>query len=504
VSNLTKPPIAHWAAQFALLLLVALILRCDTFGDPNMHGDETFYFTVGNFMHQGALPYVDVWDRKPFGLFAIYYLIAGISPAPLAYELISCLFAAGTAAIICIIARTWTTVQGGLLAGVCYLLWLGPLQGYGGQSPVFYNLFIAAAALLALRALPQLRVGIVPKIVPLAMLLAGMGVTIKTTALPEAAFIGLLCLSALWQSQSALNQKLRCGITWALIGAAPTLLIAGTYWGIGHWSEFWHAMITSNLSKPPHWPTSRLRMGFMLMALSPILLIATFGLLTTPREGRKFVSLWILAAVLGLFSMPNFYLHYAMPILVPLCIGAAAVLARGITGLVAVAAIALLSFQITPPFNFNHTRQSQQAMADLTHAVQAHGGGKGMLLFDAPPYLHVTTGKPFMTPLVFPTHFAHLIEKDVSHLSTLAELKRVLALKPGVLVMAVKLRNGPDNEEAHQLALAYVGRNCRLIKVVPTLELQREDMIAVWGDCGKVTTTPTKKAPAQTGAFMNP
>jgi hypothetical protein len=179
----------HPASPYLLLLLVALLLRCATFGDPNIHGDETFYFTVGNFMHQGALPYVDVWDRKPFGLFAIYYLIAGLSSAPLTYQLAAWLFAGATAGTIYAITRTWTSLQGGLLAGVCYLLWLGPLQGYGGQSPVFYNLFIAVAALMALRALPSLRAGIVPKTVPLAMLLAGLGVTIKTTALPEACFI---------------------------------------------------------------------------------------------------------------------------------------------------------------------------------------------------------------------------------------------------------------------------------------------------------------------------
>ena len=144
------------AVRFALLLLVAVVLRCDTFGDPNLHGDENFYLSVGAAMHHGALPYVDVWDRKPLGLFAIYYLITAISTAPLVYQLIATLFAAATAWVISAIARQWAKPQGALLAGICYLLWLAPLQGYGGQSPVFYNLFMASAALLVLRALPAL------------------------------------------------------------------------------------------------------------------------------------------------------------------------------------------------------------------------------------------------------------------------------------------------------------------------------------------------------------
>ncbi len=478
--NLAKHP----SLPYALLLLAALLLRIDTFGDPNMHGDETFYFTVGNFMHHGAIPYVDVWDRKPFGLFAIYYLIAGISSAPLAYELIAWLFAAATAAAIYAIARTWTSVQGSVLAGLGYLLWLNPLQGFGGQSPIFYNLFIALAALLALRAQAELQRGRVPLTVPLAMLLAGIGVTIKTTALPEALFVGLVCVSTYLQTDAPLQQKLSRTGLWVIIGAAPTLLIAASYWYMGHWHEFWQAMVTSNISKPPHWPSSRARLGFMLIALSPYLTFAAFGLFISRQDMRRFVLQWLAAAALGLAINPNFHLHYAMPILMPLCLAASAILARGITGMAAAATIAILSFVIAPPFQFSHTRQSQAAFVALTKAVVEHDGGHGMLLFDAPPYLHVTTGRSFMTPLVFPTHFAHLIEKDVSHLSTAGELKRVLAMNPGAVVMAVKLRNGPENDETHQMALAYVGKYCRLITVVPTLERLGTDMIAVWGDCG--------------------
>ena len=38
---------------FAATLAVAVVLRCDTFGDPNLHGDEGFYHQVGIAM--GAL-----------------------------------------------------------------------------------------------------------------------------------------------------------------------------------------------------------------------------------------------------------------------------------------------------------------------------------------------------------------------------------------------------------------------------------------------------------------
>jgi hypothetical protein len=264
--------------QFVLFLAVAVVLRCDTFGDPNLHGDEVFYHQVGIAMHHGVLPYVDVWDRKPFGLFALFYLITAISPAPIVYQFVATLFAAGTACVIAVIARRWAGLQGALLAGVCYLLWLGPLQGFGGQSPVFYNLFIAVAALLVLNALPRLRLGDRPRAVLAAMLLGGLAITIKTTAFVEAGFLGLLCLFTLHRSGAGLARTMASGAIWALIGLAPTLTIATGYWLSGHWPEFWHAMVTSNVTKPPYWPDLRIRALLMFIIMTPILLPAALGL----------------------------------------------------------------------------------------------------------------------------------------------------------------------------------------------------------------------------------
>lgn len=476
-------PLRRPFVQFAILLLVALILRSDTFGDPNLHGDESFYFTVGIAMHDGALPYVDVWDRKPFGLFAIYYLIAAISSAPLAYQLVVTLLAAGTAWAIARIAQQWTSVQGGLLAGAAYLLWLAPLQGFGGQSPVIYNLFIALAALLVSRAVPALREGRVPAGVPLAMLLAGVGITIKTTAVFEAAFLGLWATYALWRSGTGAARTLARAAGWAAIGAAPALAIAASYWALGHWAEYWHAMVTSNLAKPSDWYTASFRVRIMVIFLTPVLLLAGLGLVENKGPGRGFVLAWLIAAVAGLCAVPNFYLHYALPLLVPLCVAAAAILARPLGGAAAIALLAAASFWLAPPFRYGHAAESRAAMARLETAVRDHIGRGPLLVYDGPPQLYVRTGQRFITPLVFPTHLSHLIEKDVSHLSTLAETEQALARHPGAVVMAVTIRNGPVNDETHALVLGYVGRHCRPIAIVATPERERTDMIAVWGDC---------------------
>ena len=64
---------------FAGILLFATLVRCQTFGDPFIGFDEQFYLLVGDRMwHHGDLPFVDIFDRKPIGLFLIYAAIRAL------------------------------------------------------------------------------------------------------------------------------------------------------------------------------------------------------------------------------------------------------------------------------------------------------------------------------------------------------------------------------------------------------------------------------------------
>lgn len=465
--------------QLLILIGAALALRGYTFGDPNLFIDEAFYFAAGNAMHSGALPYVDVWDRKPFGLFALYYLIAGISAAPIAYQLAAALFAALTAWLIGRIVMLWNDWPGALGAGIAYLFLLSAFQGFGGQTPVFYNLFIALAALLVINALPALRTGTIPRTVPLAMLAAGLAITIKTTALFEAVFLGLFALAALPRPQ-----WLRRGMEWALIGAAPTLLIAASYALLGHWSEYWQAMTGANLSSS-RWDaySAQIRLRLMLASLAPILAVAAFGWLDLKGDQRRFVALWILAALIGLAAFPYFHRHYALPLLVPLCVAGGAFLSKKWIGPAAAAALSLLAYRESPPVDFAHTAKSSAAMARLANAIRQHGAERGLLVYGGPPFLYTMAGQPFPSPLAFPAHLYHQIERNVSHLNTLSEVERIIAARPGVVVMTREPRDGPLNTETYAVVASYVQANCRLVAQEQAPERLRSDEVLVWGDC---------------------
>ena len=129
-------------------LAAAIALRSMTFGNPVVHIDEQFYLLVGDRMLHGALPFVDIWDRKPLGLFLLFAAIRKLGGDGIVeYQIVASFFAAATALVINQLARRIAPPVGAFWAGIAYLLWLLVANCAGGQTPVFYNLIIALTAL---------------------------------------------------------------------------------------------------------------------------------------------------------------------------------------------------------------------------------------------------------------------------------------------------------------------------------------------------------------------
>ena len=135
-----------------LLLLLAVVVRAQTFGNPVLGYDEQFYLVVGDRMLNGALPFVDIFDRKPIGLFLIF---AGVrllgGEGTIQYQLIAALFAWSTAVLIWRFAKRAGNEFGAIAAAASYLIWLDFMEGEGGQAPVFFNLPMVAAAMVVER-----------------------------------------------------------------------------------------------------------------------------------------------------------------------------------------------------------------------------------------------------------------------------------------------------------------------------------------------------------------
>ena len=96
---MTKP--VRLRGGTAGILLFTVLLRVWDFGNPVIHVDEQFYLLVGDRMLHGAVPYLDIWDRKPIGLFLLYAFFRLLpGDGILAYQFAACASAALTALIV--------------------------------------------------------------------------------------------------------------------------------------------------------------------------------------------------------------------------------------------------------------------------------------------------------------------------------------------------------------------------------------------------------------------
>lgn len=467
-------------AQLGWFLIFALLTRITTFGDPNYLDDELLYFTIGQRMHDGLLPYVDLWDRKGPGLFALYYLIAGFSRSVIAYQLAATLFAGLTGYVAQLIAIRFSGRMGALLAGTLYIAMLPLFAGGGGQAAVFYNLFIATAALLVVQSFEAPRTG--PLM--LAMGAAGFAITFKQTTVFEAIFLGIFALWRMENAGSDWARLVRTALLMALAGAAPMLMFGLFYALAGHFSEFWHAMVLANLRKGYNPAGDHLlRLSALFIELLPAFLPAFLALLLSRHALRGFLIGWVIAGIVGFFSVPNFIDHYMLPLTLPVCIATATALQWRKTGPIYAYAMVCLVMLAGPSFHLADRNTSRAAMRELVRDIHARDSRPRLFVFQGPAYLYALTGSYPPTPLIFPLHLFYQPENNTSHLDTAGEVRKVLAWQPSVVVTQPDLPRDFLNPVTTGLVEAYVAQHCRKWFTRKLQDRYGKKTYTIFGDC---------------------
>lgn len=436
-------PVLREAALATLVLLVAVGLRCADFGNPAIHVDEQYYLLVGERMLNGAVPYLDIWDRKPPGLFLLY---AGAAALPgddiLGYQLLATAAAAATAWGVAIGARiVGASRAGGFAAAVAYLIWLSLLGGRGGQAPVFYNLPMVLAALLTLR-LPRLIVGHgVGAIIGsgmLACLLGGIAIQLKPTTAFEGAFFGLAHLWALRRAGARLATGIAGAVLFVAIGLAPTLAVVAWYRSIGAIDAWWFANVASILLRPGY-PAGEIAMRLLGITaqLSPLILCAAIVWRRRKvrlTEERSLALGWLGAATVGFVAIGTFFDHYALPLVPPLALLAGIALGRTPRVLIGTLGLGLLLFVVERAFIPN----DRAGVRDVARIVAANSrdGCPWVFIGDTITYSLSRTCLP--TPYAFPNFLAYTTEAGAIGVDAGTEVRRILSRRPPVIVASTR------------------------------------------------------------------
>lgn len=430
------------AAQPALrLLLIALVTvgcRMVYFGDQAADFDEQIYSIIGQEMLRGALPYVDIWDRKSVGLFAIFAFAHAVGgPDALAYQLLATMCAVAGAWLIYPLARRLVGPGTALGAALLY----PPLTFLYGARSAQAEIFFIPLMIGMFLLVTTLDQGKAERRGLLAMALGGAALQIKFTVAPQCLVLGLV---ALWHfRRDPLPRQAAHAALYGLVGAAPTLAVMGFYATIGQFDALWYATVLSNLDRLPS--GGGRFMAEHIAPLGPLAVLTLAGVyaafrLNPPGDKAyyRLVLLWSAATLAGVYLPGTLYIHY-FNAFVPCAILLALPLLdrRARMGWMPLAAVFLACVVLVNfPTRLEQTRESRASLAAMAEAIRPHvnTADRCLLVYDGPTALYRLTGGCLPSRIVYPDHWNNALERDALGLDRAVELRRVLAARPGAIV----------------------------------------------------------------------
>lgn len=479
-------PLSPAQVSLAFVVAAAFVLRFGQFGNALAGSDEQFYLLVGDRMWHGELPYLDIWDRKPFGLFLLF---AGIRLLPgdgvIAAQVVATLCAAATAWVAALIVRPRIGWAPATMAAVFYIAAVNELWGETTQTPVFYNLPIAVAALLTLRAArdPLGR----QRAATQAMLLCGIAIQIKTSAVFQGGFFGLWLLATTWREARNWRPVLAAAGRYALAGAAPTLVVMALYAALGEFPAWWQANVLSVIAKGM--PTDRTATDSFaesLVLFMPVATLMFVGLwaqtkhleVYTARTG--FYADWIAVGVADFLALGGYYPHYALPLLLACTPLVAHAFAIRRVGPVLFGLSMLWPLPHAAWLNVRTNALERSYAAKVVAAMPAEVRDRCLFIYEGPVAYYRLTNACRITRFTFSAHISSRREGPSLGVDPAVALDEALDRQPEV-VMTVEHSSWPDRNLTieHRLGLRLL-RDYRLIARLPHRHYARQERVLLW------------------------
>jgi len=347
---------------FLGFLLLSFFLRFWTLFVSVLDKDESIYILAADSLLNGNLPYTEIWDNKPPGIFILFSLtMLMFGNSIVSIRILSILATTFTSYFLYKIGKTTDQKQGekiGLLAGCLYAIFSLHNDGAAANGEILFAPFVAGGFLLLFqnRQLSNIKVFLIG-------LILGIGMQIKYLVIMDV--LGLVLLGSWFRkeeerwkvekvkgkkngklvnnSQEFTNKKFSSVFNnltffwcqfYIILGVGlilPAVIIAVIYQFSGYFDEYIYATLTANSKYVAmlnfSWSDlfSRLSkqvLGNILLWLclfwSPIyLFVFARGKLKQERN-LIYLFLWFGCAFLAVLLSKRFYNHYFLQLLPPL------------------------------------------------------------------------------------------------------------------------------------------------------------------------------------------
>jgi hypothetical protein len=461
-SRADASPQVYRPIRFVYVLLVTvltgILLRAFSFKVAGLDWDESLYIVMAQRWLRGDLPYVNIWDQHPPGLPAIFALMQMvISDGVLAARVAALLAVSLTSALLFASSDRFVKNRlAGYLASLLYLVVMARPDGLAGNTEVFNNLLVTAAAYFLLPEFLKQEASIRHGRVLFAAFLLGVGLQIKYVVFPEATLLCSAVLIRYWSLGIGLRRILLTALLSILAGLLPTVAVVLYFLDMDALQQFLDANFRANvdyLDVPLSFATalSRLRFGllpissFAVWALVTVILLQFYARSLTERWFGTFLVVWLIAVAVDIALPLKFWKHYFNALLPPLSLAAglgcvlvgrafprAFALATGVALAVTMAPIVVLLVKHAPDSRSIGRLNVPEAVAEQ---IQAGGtDGRDVYLFNYDPIVYAYAhAKP-------PTRYVLGIELADFSVSSgalaLQEVNRLLMSTPKWIVVA--------------------------------------------------------------------
>lgn len=463
-------------ALLAAVLLMALLIRMSSFGDLVGHADEQFYLLVGDRMlNDGAVPYVDIWDRKPVGLFLLYAAIRALGGDGIVqYQVAATLFAGLSACLIAMWVKRSAGILPALLAALYYLLILQARVGYGGQAEVFINLPIIGAAIIVHDLLigrdsdPPPASGLLWRGCA-AMLLVGLAIQVKPTALFPGLWFGLALLWRAFRDRLPPARLLGSAGLWVGAALVPTLLAIAWYAAAGLIDEYVFANVTSVLQKGSEGEAGEAsrrlydlrRFGALFLAAGALVALQAYRAGDrNMRASAIFLVGWLASSIAAYLAVKNALAHYTLIVAPVGCILIGLAMRVRVIGWVLLLVVGYYSAIIirNDVGRVAHFKRISPQIAAMADRIKPELGGKCLYVHHGPVLLYQLTESCLPSRFPFPSHLNTAAEATGLGIDTVAEVRRILGRRPPVIVTA-PFDFGTPNEATRSLVTQAIARD---------------------------------------------
>jgi 4-amino-4-deoxy-L-arabinose transferase-like glycosyltransferase len=454
------------AVAILVILAAAAVFRSTSFVPAVVDTDEGLFMVQAREWLRGGWPLVAAWDMHPVGapaMYALAFLAFGVSVEAIRLLGMICVAATGVALFAAVRAAGAPRAIG-LGAGVLYAAQSVLLSGVTTTTELLIAPFVAGAVAIGIGGAAR-AIGPEPSApgyaaVVAAGLLIGCGLLVKQVVVPEGCFaFALLVLPALVRRLLSFRRAVAMALLYAALCATPFLLMGFAYWTRGWLGEY----LDGSLFAPFRYSLERIGGAETLRRTVAAALLLGFAFIAAavailawrPREAALpvplltgFVALWFVVAWASIAGPGFYFAHYFLLWLPPLSILAAIgcwrlalVFARpGATravfaGLVGVIALDAWMTELHQRFERGPGWVLPDPVREVSAAVARAAGPDGYaFIANYHPSVYVISGARLSTRFPFPAHLTGVFE-DLSDTNTLAELDRVLASRPEVIVV---------------------------------------------------------------------